>query len=96
MKRGKCNGVVGQGMKVVQGSLRGSRQGLGLAEGRRGLRRAQPVTVCLGRNRTTAGRPMEPRRKTVICQGTWKGDRTEERRRVNLLLMGIGCRGDEH
>ena len=38
MKRGKRDGVVGQGMP------RGPRQGLGLAEGRRGLCRAQPVT----------------------------------------------------
>ncbi len=37
MKRGKCDGVVGQGM------LRGSLRELGLAEGRRGLCRAQPV-----------------------------------------------------
>ena len=42
MKRGKCDGVVGHGM------IRGPLQGLGLAEGRRGLCRAQPV---VGRRR---------------------------------------------
>jgi hypothetical protein len=43
IERGKCDGVVDEG--VALGILRGSHEGgLGLAEGHRGLCRAQPVT----------------------------------------------------
>ncbi len=45
VKRGKRDGVVDR--VVDQGMLRGSHRGLGLAEGRRGLCRAQPVTLCV-------------------------------------------------
>ena len=47
VKRGKRNGVVDRAVDgVVDPALfRGFYRGLGLAEGHRGLRRAQPVTA---------------------------------------------------
>ena len=48
VKRGKRNGVVDRAVDGVvdPAMFRGFYRGLGLAEGYRGLRRAQPVTNC--------------------------------------------------